>query len=100
MPSILRSLSLGILYHHTTELKVSSLLSLSLVWINIIIVLFNQVSDQKAAQSFEYRRFVMLFGSSRVYRSKKIWVEKKLCVYEVCGHALLTIVGKSQILHE
>ena len=60
---------------------------------------YNQVSDQKAAQSFEYRRFVMLFGSSRVYRPKKIWVEKKLCVYEVCGHALLTIVGKSQILH-
>ena len=60
----------------------------------------NPVSDQKAAQSFEYRRFVMLFGSSRVYRSKKNWVEKNFLWHEVCGHALLTIVGKSQILHE
>ena len=25
---------------------------------------YNPISDQKAAQSFEYRRFVMLFGSS------------------------------------
>ena len=36
----------------------------------------------------------MLFGSIGVYRSKKIWVDKNLCVHLVCGHALFSDRGK------
>ena len=62
-----------------------------------VCIQYNQVSDQKSAQSFEYSRFVMLFGSRRVYRSKKIGWKKSYVSSKSVATPFYNIVGKSYL---